>query len=178
MGRVAVRLVCDNQRGDTPAWSRRNSRRRPSTWRRPARREVPALREASLIKIPTIAERVVRLDGYARAQQTAASVARRRADHGGGNHRGPLTAILGSARAETGVETADRASRGAPAHLTILLGFTLALALVSLGRRFLMRRRGDPSAALFLVLPPLAFLFAEALERVLGAESFPVSAVP
>ncbi|MDP9231272.1 MAG: hypothetical protein M3O73_00745 [Actinomycetota bacterium] len=54
----------------------------------------------------------------------------------------------------------------------------MALALVSLGRRFLMRRRGDPSAALFLVLPPLAFLFAEALERVLGAESFPVSAVP
>jgi hypothetical protein len=56
--------------------------------------------------------------------------------------------------------------------VTILLGFTLALIVVSLARR-LLARRGGPSSAIFFVLPPLAFLFAELLERSFGAESFP-----
>jgi len=114
------------------------------------------------------------LDGYAHAQRQSLPwivavplmVAGTIAAHS-------LTAILRSARAETGAETAERASRGGPAHVTILVGFALALVLVSLGRRFLMRRRSGPSATVFLVLPPLAFLFAELLERVFGAESFP-----
>jgi len=96
------------------------------------------------------------LDGYAHAQRQSLPwivavplmVAGTIAAHS-------LTAILRSARAETGAETAER------------------LVFVSLGRRFLMRRRSGPSATVFLVLPPLAFLFAELLERVFGAESFP-----
>ena len=83
-----------------------------------------------------------------------------------------LTAVFAGTRAETGAESAEHASRSAPAHLTILLGFTLALALVSLARRLLARRSG-PSAIVFLVLPPLAFLFAELPERGFGTESFP-----
>jgi hypothetical protein len=83
-----------------------------------------------------------------------------------------LTAVFAGTRAEIGAESAKHASRSAPAHLTILLGFTLALALVSLARR-LLARRSRPSAIVFLVLPPLAFLFAELLERGFGTESFP-----
>jgi len=77
---------------------------------------------------------------------------------GSGAHRGRLAA--------------ERVSQGAPARVTILLGFTLALIVVSLARR-LLARRGGPSSAIFFVLPPLAFLFAELLERSFGAESFP-----
>lgn len=84
-----------------------------------------------------------------------------------------VTAVVSSGHAETGNEGAERTSAGAPAHVTLLLGFTLALVVVWLGRRLLARRRGEPSAAWFLILPPLAFLFAEVAERVLRSESFP-----
>jgi len=45
-----------------------------------------------------------------------------------------VTSIVALMRGESGHETVERPSTGAAGHLTMLLGFALALALVTLGR--------------------------------------------
>jgi len=84
-----------------------------------------------------------------------------------------LTAVLTAARSETGSEAGERHAGGSPAGLTLLLGFALALLLVVLWQRALRRRESGPTAATFVVLPALAFLASEVLERLFGVESFP-----
>jgi hypothetical protein len=84
-----------------------------------------------------------------------------------------FTAALTGTRAETGHETAERASNGTSGHLTLLIGFLSALVLVVLARRLLSRQRRSPSAVTFALLPPLSFAVAEIAERLLHAESFP-----
>jgi hypothetical protein len=84
-----------------------------------------------------------------------------------------VTAVLVAARGEAGSEAGERHGGGAPAGLTLLLGFALALLLGILWQRALRRRESGPTAATFVALPALAFLASEVLERLLGVESFP-----
>jgi hypothetical protein len=84
-----------------------------------------------------------------------------------------VTAVLAGARAESGSEMAERHAGGAPAGLTLLLGFALAILLVVICQRALRRRESGPTAATFVVLPALAFLASELLERLFAVESFP-----
>ncbi len=87
-----------------------------------------------------------------------------------------MTTVLVGARTETGNESAERASGGTAGHLTLVIGFLAALALVVLARRLLSRHGREhraPSAVSFALLPPLSFALAEVAERVLHAESFP-----
>jgi hypothetical protein len=84
-----------------------------------------------------------------------------------------VSAVLSTARAETGKESAERVSAGAGGHLTVVVGFAVVAAVVGLCCRLFLRRRRGPSAALFVVLPPAGFLATELAERIVHAESFP-----
>ena len=88
---------------------------------------------------------------------------------------GPLAPVEGSVAAEA----AERGATGGVAQVPLGAGLVLALALALVARALVAHRRGAPAGAgkaVFLVLPPLAFLAQELLERVLATESAPFSA--
>jgi hypothetical protein len=82
--------------------------------------------------------------------------------------------------AEGAGEGAERASTGDASYLVLLMGVLVALALMAVLARLLVRgrrrARREVSPWLFFVLPPLAFASQELAERVLHAESFPFHA--
>ena len=84
--------------------------------------------------------------------------------------------LFGVVRADHANEGAERVSKGAAGDLTLAIGFAAALTCVALGHRLVTRWRSGPTAGMFLVLPPLAFVFTELAERVFGVESLPFHA--
>jgi len=93
-----------------------------------------------------------------------------------------LGSLLGGpgGHAETGRELAERTASPAASPFTFPLGLLGALMAVALVVRAPALLRGRPTRgitpAAFFLLPPLAFAFQEASERVVHAESFPFHA--
>lgn len=88
--------------------------------------------------------------------------------------------VTGAHVSDGSKETAERASTGFAGHTVMLIGIVAAFTFVACAARLIsiIRRRtasGTP-AELFFVLPPLAFVAQEVVERLLNAEAAPFQA--
>ncbi len=85
--------------------------------------------------------------------------------------------FMGAHVSEGSKETAERASTGVAGHTVMLIGIVAALTFVACVIRLIsiIRRRAGSgtSPGLFFVLPPLAFVLQEIVERLFHAEAAP-----
>lgn len=85
--------------------------------------------------------------------------------------------VTGAHVSEGSRESAERASTGMAGHTVMLVGIVAALTFVACVMRLvsIIRRRpgSGTSPGFFFVLPPLAFVLQEIVERLLHAEAAP-----